>query len=247
MQAYHKAHKAKVTITQMASPTQLENPCPETKANPGMAYHKGLDSVGPIGSPIYATHDGIVSWAPSWMDEKGGYWLEISRDGRYSAQNAGASCEQYRHLKTGSRTVTQGQKVKAGDKIGLQGNTGYFNGAPVGEHLHYEVYRDGKRMDPYLYATGQEPAPQKILPYNYPSNGPLMITLGAFITEAGAKQALAKLTAYPTAGIMRDTSGKGYGRYMVVACRYEGTLKEGQALADKIAKDIGVAVEMWGW
>lgn len=147
MRIYHKAHKANVRMTQLASPKQVAECVPETIKKPGLDYHKGADSVAALGSPIYATHSGVVAHVIAYEDALSGCWLEISRDGKRMTDN-----ESYKHLRLGSITVKKGQSIKAGDQIGLQGSTG----KSTGEHLHYEVYRNGRLVDPLPYAMGTE-------------------------------------------------------------------------------------------
>ena len=104
----------------------------------GRRQHKGIDLASPIGSPIYATADGVVSRA-DWFSS---YGLYISLD-------HGASLEtRYGHL---SRlNVAEGQTVRKGDLIGYVGTTG----RSTGPHLHYEVRISGTAVNPVPYMQG---------------------------------------------------------------------------------------------
>lgn len=104
----------------------------------GRRQHKGIDLASPIGSPIYATADGVVSRA-DWFSS---YGLYISLD-------HGASLEtRYGHL---SRlNVAEGQTVRKGDLIGYVGTTG----RSTGPHLHYEVRISGTAVNPIPYMQG---------------------------------------------------------------------------------------------
>ena len=104
----------------------------------GRRQHKGIDLASPIGSPIYATADGVVSRA-DWFSS---YGLYISLD-------HGASLEtRYGHL---SRlNVAEGQTVRKGDLIGYVGTTG----RSTGPHLHYEVRIAGTAVNPIPYMQG---------------------------------------------------------------------------------------------
>jgi murein DD-endopeptidase MepM/ murein hydrolase activator NlpD len=101
----------------------------------GLREHSGIDLAAPIGSPIYATSDGVVGMA-NW---RGGYGLSVSLE-------HGAGVEtRYGHL---SRlNVAAGQQVHKGDVIGLVGSTGLS----TGPHLHYEVRIDGRAVNPVPY------------------------------------------------------------------------------------------------
>ncbi|HEX9955013.1 MAG TPA: M23 family metallopeptidase [Allosphingosinicella sp.] len=97
------------------------------------AMHAGIDLAGPIGTPIYATADGVVGRSEY---NSGGY-------GNLVELNHGRGIQtRYGHL---SRSmVSAGQRVKRGDVIGLMGSTG----RSTGSHLHYEVRIDGKAVNP---------------------------------------------------------------------------------------------------
>jgi murein DD-endopeptidase MepM/ murein hydrolase activator NlpD len=97
------------------------------------AMHAGIDLAGPVGTPIYATADGIVGRSEY---NSGGY-------GNLVEINHGRGIQtRYGHL---SRSmVSAGQRVKRGDVIGLMGSTG----RSTGSHLHYEVRLDGKAVNP---------------------------------------------------------------------------------------------------
>jgi murein DD-endopeptidase MepM/ murein hydrolase activator NlpD len=98
----------------------------------GRAMHAGVDIPGPIGTPIYATADGIVG-RTGWI---GGYGNMIELEHGKAIQT------RYGHLS--SISVTPGARVKRGQLIGLMGSTG----RSTGSHLHYEVRLDGRAVNP---------------------------------------------------------------------------------------------------
>lgn len=98
-----------------------------------MKHHNGIDFGAKAGTPISATADGEV--VRSEMS-RGGYGNVIE------VQHADGSVTRYAHNK--SNGVKVGQKVKAGDVIGEVGSTGNS----TGNHLHYELLKDGKATDP---------------------------------------------------------------------------------------------------
>ena len=107
-------------------------------------FHEGIDFTAAVGSPIYATGDGIVSEAEY---NSGGYGNKIIINHGYSYETV------YAHL---SRIkVKVGQRVKRGEIIGFMGNTGKST-AP---HLHYEVHKAGVPMNPiYFFFNDITPA-----------------------------------------------------------------------------------------
>ena len=104
------------------------------------AMHAGIDLAGPIGTPIYATADGIVGRS-NWVN---GY-------GNLVELNHGRGIQtRYGHLS--KSLVTAGQRVKRGDKIALMGSTG----RSTGSHLHYEVRIDGKAVNPVPFMKSND-------------------------------------------------------------------------------------------
>jgi murein DD-endopeptidase MepM/ murein hydrolase activator NlpD len=106
----------------------------------GHRMHKGVDLPAPVGTPIHATADGIVSRA-DWF----------SSYGLYVAIEHGGSIEtRYGHM---SRlNVAAGQEVHKGDIIGYVGTTG----RSTGPHLHYEVRIAGEAVNPVPYMQADE-------------------------------------------------------------------------------------------
>jgi len=99
--------------------------------------HSGIDMAVPQGTPIYAAESGRVIIAQWWssygncviIDHGGGLWTV------------------YGHIKNGGILVKKGDEVKRGDKIALVGSTGQS----TGPHLHFEVRKDEKPVDPVPY------------------------------------------------------------------------------------------------
>lgn len=99
------------------------------------AFHDGLDFAGKTGSSVISVADGIVSWAGM----RGGYGglVEIDHGNGYVTR--------YAHNKT--LNVSTGDRVNKGDVIALMGSTG----RSTGPHVHFEVVRDGKSVNPFNY------------------------------------------------------------------------------------------------
>lgn len=97
--------------------------------------HNGTDFAGPIGTPIYATADGVVSQA-GWSSGYGRL-IKISHDFGIETR--------YAHLN--AIDVRVGQRVSRGERIGAMGNSG----RSTGPHLHYEVRVNGNPVNPMTY------------------------------------------------------------------------------------------------
>ncbi|MCF8714004.1 M23 family metallopeptidase [Joostella atrarenae] len=109
---------------------------PFTKAR---KMHYGMDFTAPRGTPVYATGDGIVTRADN---RSSGYGEHIRIDHDFGYMSLYAHLSKYK--------VRPGQKVKRGDLIGLVGSTGRSQ-AP---HCHYEVWKDGNRINPLNFYYG---------------------------------------------------------------------------------------------
>lgn len=102
-------------------------------------FHYGMDFTAPRGTPIYASGDGVVTKA----DNKAvGYGNHITIDHGYGYVSLYAHLYKY--------NVRPNQKVKRGDLIGFVGSTGRSE-AP---HLHYEILKDGERINPINFYYG---------------------------------------------------------------------------------------------
>jgi murein DD-endopeptidase MepM/ murein hydrolase activator NlpD len=122
-------------LTRMASGYGYRSD-PFTKAR---KFHRGMDFTAPRGTPVYATGNGVVKRADR---RSSGY-------GRHVRINHGFGYTSlYAHLY--KYVVKRGQKVKRGDLIGFVGSTGRSQ-AP---HLHYEIIKDGKRVNPLNFYYG---------------------------------------------------------------------------------------------
>ncbi len=98
--------------------------------------HTGLDFTADVGTEIYATGDGVIAAVDSKLS---GYGQHVIIEHGYGYQTL------YAHM---SRTaVKPGEKVKRGQVIGYVGNSGLSSGP----HLHYEVLKNGEKVDPAFY------------------------------------------------------------------------------------------------
>jgi murein DD-endopeptidase MepM/ murein hydrolase activator NlpD len=100
------------------------------------AMHKGLDFASlEEGAGVYATGAGVVTWA----GDRSGYGQLIEID------HGGGLKTRYGHSK--ELLVKEGDVVTRGQKIALLGSTG----RSTGPHVHYEVLRNNRQIDPYKY------------------------------------------------------------------------------------------------
>ena len=95
--------------------------------------HAGMDFSAPSGTPIYATGNGKVSKV---RKSRRGYGNHVKIDHGYGYATLYAHMTKY--------IVREGQKVKRGELIGYVGSTG----KSVAPHLHYEVHKDNKKINP---------------------------------------------------------------------------------------------------
>jgi len=102
-------------------------------------FHKGMDFTAPRGTPIYASGDGVITRADG---KSSGYGKHIRIDHGYGYMSLYAHLYKY--------NVKKNQKVKRGDLIGFVGSTGRSE-AP---HLHYEIMKDGHRINPINFYYG---------------------------------------------------------------------------------------------
>lgn len=109
---------------------------PFTKAR---KLHRGMDFTAPKGTPIYASGDGVVKRVDN---RASGYGKHIRIDHGYGYMTLYAHLSKY--------NVKRRQKVKRGDLIGFVGSTGRSE-AP---HVHYEVWKDGQRINPINFYYG---------------------------------------------------------------------------------------------
>ena len=107
------------------------------RKHPVLGYtrqHKGVDFAAPRGTPIYAAGDGVIESA----GRNGGYgkYLRIRHNSTYKTA--------YGHMTRIAKGMRRGKRVRQGQIIGYVGSTG----RSTGPHLHYEVLRGGRQVNP---------------------------------------------------------------------------------------------------
>jgi hypothetical protein len=135
---------------------------------PGWKGHMGIDFPNPIGAADYATHDSvIISVKEDTSPNSYGYNVieQFEEDG---------FTWQVIHAHHKENSVVVGQQMKAGDKIGEVGMTGFTTGPHV--HLGLQQFKDGKLLnynngffgyiDPMPYLLAKEDEPMKLVNNN---------------------------------------------------------------------------------
>lgn len=103
----------------------------------GEDYHRGIDYVADHGAPIYASDGGTVTFAGEGTPWSYGIYVKISHSNGMETI--------YAHMS--ETTVKTGDKVYQGQVIGKVGSTGNS----FGDHLHFEILKNGSLVDPKVY------------------------------------------------------------------------------------------------
>jgi murein DD-endopeptidase MepM/ murein hydrolase activator NlpD len=100
-------------------------------------HHKGVDFAGREGADVLAVGDGVVTWS----GKRSGYGnlVEINHGNGYVTR--------YGHNK--ANTVETGETVKKGEQIAMIGSTG----RSTGPHVHFEVLRNGRQVNPAKFIS----------------------------------------------------------------------------------------------
>lgn len=124
-------------------------------------FHKGLDLSAPKGTPIYATGDGVVTFAGRYPIRQSVSWWRFGN--MVTIKHADRFVTIYAHCD--EVKVKTGQQVKQGDVIATVGNTGWSTNS----HLHYEVRSDLERpgeyapVDPRIYILDHQWSNEAVL------------------------------------------------------------------------------------
>ncbi|RLG19568.1 hypothetical protein DRN67_02370, partial [Candidatus Micrarchaeota archaeon] len=120
----------------------------------GTYYHAGIDIGVPVGTPIYAAHDGTVEQ----LYQSGGA-------GNYIRLTGSEFKTYYMHIKCGGFVADHGSTVSAGDLIAYSGGADSCAGHSTGPHLHFEIRTLGNmRLDPAYFVDICPPIPESDYP-----------------------------------------------------------------------------------
>lgn len=124
-------------------------------------FHKGLDLSAPTGTPIYATADGVVTFAGRFPLRQSVAWWRFGNV--VTIKHAERFITIYAHCDTVK--VRQGQIVRQGDVIATVGSTGWSTNS----HLHYEIRSDLEKpgtyapVDPRIYILNHQWSNEAVL------------------------------------------------------------------------------------
>jgi murein DD-endopeptidase MepM/ murein hydrolase activator NlpD len=105
------------------------------------ANHTGIDFAGKLGDPVNAVAEGVVTWSG---DRYGyGVMVEINHGNGYAT----------RYAHNSENLVAVGDEVKKGQPVALMGETG----RATGPNLHFEVLRNGRRVNPFNFIRASSP------------------------------------------------------------------------------------------
>ena len=115
--------------------------------------HRGLDFAAPSGTPVFAAGDGVIEKA-GWNGSYGRY-IKIRHTGTYKTA--------YAHLSSIHKNIKIGRRVLQGKTIGYVGTSG----RSTGPHLHYEVLRNNRQVNPMniKLPAGKNIHPKKMKAY----------------------------------------------------------------------------------
>ncbi|MDO9223768.1 MAG: M23 family metallopeptidase [Caulobacter sp.] len=107
----------------------------------GGRLHQGVDIAAPIGTPVRATTFGLI--VRSGVDGGYGRFVEVRHKGGFTSL--------YAHLGRAAEGMKRGALVRPGDVVGYVGSTGRSTGA----HLHFEIRRHGRPLNPASFIDQQ--------------------------------------------------------------------------------------------
>lgn len=133
-----------ISIFKGNAPFKITSPFGERTLNGNKEFHAGIDFVGIDTKEIVTVCDGVVEFAGSVSSKSNLTW----QWGNY-VKLGDKLGNKFFYCHLASLNVSSGQKVKSGDVIGVQGNTGYS----FGSHCHFEMRSSstGKSFSPHNY------------------------------------------------------------------------------------------------
>ncbi|MTW22238.1 peptidoglycan DD-metalloendopeptidase family protein [Allochromatium palmeri] len=99
--------------------------------------HRGVDLATPMGTPLFAPADGLAR--TGYQEHGAGHFIAL-----YHGPEGDPGKVETKFFHLSGILVEPGQRVRQGDLIGYTGDSGLG----TGPHLHYEVWRDGRAVDP---------------------------------------------------------------------------------------------------
>jgi murein DD-endopeptidase MepM/ murein hydrolase activator NlpD len=176
------------------------------------SIHKGVDIAMPEGTPVYAVAAGkVVRSQTGSGDRSYGEYVEIQHSSEYTTL--------YAHLKTNSRRVRVGDTVSAGQQIGEVGSTGLS----TGPHLHFEVRKNGVKINP-----------ESVLPEDLLGSGKVIGKQESTTPNSKPQASLLQLATKPQGG-----PNSGFTSLSVSVSGVRGTLL---SAAQVVASGVGTSL-----
>ncbi|MHB2251371.1 peptidoglycan DD-metalloendopeptidase family protein [Corynebacterium aurimucosum] len=218
-------------------------------------FHAGLDFAAPIGTPIYAAADGVVVQGKERYNVAGfGSWIWLD------CQNSVGKDFIYGHVKHDGILVKAGDRVRAGQQIGVVGN----EGQSTGPHLHFEVWGHpgrlgGAHQDPAKYLQGAAQPGGAVKPVAQPtptpSNGHILgVDVSYFQNGMSLKRAASEGLSFAiirtSDGTHRDWAYQSHMRdaesagMVTAAYHYCRNPREGTSIAQQVATSVSVMGDM---
>ena len=221
------------------------------------AFHAGLDFAAPIGTPIYAAADGVVVQGKERYNVAGfGSWIWLD-----CQQSVGKDFI-YGHVKHDGILVKAGDRVHAGQQIGVVGN----EGQSTGPHLHFEVWGSpgrlgGAHQDPAKYLQSAQQIGRPAQPNRSPVTRDLNTSdyqLGVDVSyyqngmslKRAASEGLSFAIIRTSDGTIRDWAYQSHMRdaesagMVTAAYHYCRNPREGSSIAQQVATSVDVMGDM---
>lgn len=218
-------------------------------------FHAGIDFAAPIGTPIYAAADGVVVQGKERYNVAGfGSWIWLD------CQSSVGKDFIYGHVQHSGILVKAGDRVHAGQQIGVVGN----EGQSTGPHLHFEVWGSpgrlgGAHQDPAKYLQGAAQPGGEVKPVAQPtpapSNGHILgVDVSYFQNGMSLKRAASEGLSFAiirtSDGTHRDWAYQSHMRdaesagMVTAAYHYCRNPNEGTAIAQQVATSVSVMGNM---
>lgn len=220
-------------------------------------FHAGLDFAAPIGTPIYAAADGVVVQGKERYNVAGfGSWIWLD------CQNSVGRDFIYGHVKHDGILVKAGDRVHAGQQIGVVGN----EGQSTGPHLHFEVWGSpgrlgGAHQDPAKYLQGAQqigrpaqpnpsPAPRDLTTSDYQLGVDVSYYQNGMSLKRAAGEGLSFAIIRTSDGTIRDWAYQSHMRdaesagMVTAAYHFCRNPNEGSTIAQQVATSVSVMGDM---
>lgn len=220
-------------------------------------FHAGVDFAAPIGTPIYAAADGVVVQGKERYNVAGfGSWIWLD------CQSSVGKDFIYGHVQHSGILVKAGDRVHAGQQIGVVGN----EGQSTGPHLHFEVWGSpgrlgGAHQDPAKYLQGAQqigrpaqpnrsPAPRDLTTSDYQLGVDVSYYQNGMSLKRAASEGISFAIIRTSDGTHRDWAYQSHiqdaesAGMVTAAYHYCRNPREGSSIAQQVATSVDVMGDM---